>query len=97
MKEKICIGCGNTTHLYKMKSGAYVCKDCLNEIGQEIKIIKGTILNYLKEEYDINKPEHIVLILNAIAETIKLDNNLLTDREKKKIVKAAERMSKAIE
>ena len=46
--EKKCIQCGQDEKLYKLDSGEYVCKDCLDIIEREQKEMKECILNYLK-------------------------------------------------
>lgn len=96
-KNKKCIQCGTTEKLFKLNNGAYVCKNCSDALGKEQKEIRDYILNYLSENWQILKPEHQANALIAIAMNIRLENNLLDEENKNRLLKMKERMEKAFE
>lgn len=95
--NKKCIQCGATKKLFELNSGACICKKCFDIVGKEQEEIRNYILDYLSENWQISKPEHQANALMAIAMNIKLDNNLLDEEDKNKILEAKERMEKAFE
>lgn len=95
--EKECVQCGKNEKLYKLNSGEYVCKECLDTIQREQNEIKEYILNYLSENWGIIYPETQAKVLEAIALTIKIESNLLDKEEIGKIFEVKERMEKAFE
>lgn len=95
--EKKCVQCGKNEKLYKLNSGEYVCKECLDTIQSEQNEIKGYILDYLSENWQIIYPETQAKVLEAIALAIKIENNLLNKKEVEKIFEVKERMEKAFE
>lgn len=95
-KDKKCIQCGSKDKLFQLESGYYVCKKCLDEVGEEQKKIQNHILNYLAE-YDLTSPEEQINVLEGIAMSIRFNNKLLSDEQMKAIQNAKERMDKAFE
>lgn len=97
MENKECCQCGAKDKLVKLECGKYGCINCLNVIAQEQKEIRDYILNYLSENWQILKPEHQANALIAIAMNIRLENNLLDEENKNRLLKMKERMEKAFE
>ena len=95
--NKKCIQCGETKKLFELNNGVYICKKCSDALGEEQKEIKDYISNYLSENWQISNPEHQANVLINIAMNIRLDNNLLNEEDKNKILEIKERMEKAFE
>lgn len=95
--EKKCIQCGQNEKLYKLDSGEYVCKDCLDIIGQEQKEMKECILNYLNEDWQITNPETQAKVLEALALEIRIENKIIDEEKMKEIIQTKERMEKSFE
>ena len=36
-ENKECLECGAKDHLFELKSGCFVCKDCMNKLGEKVK------------------------------------------------------------
>lgn len=88
-----CCGCHKyLTKVYKLKSGKYVCRDCLDKIDKEQEMIEKHIIKYL-EEQGITNPETQINTLESIVTTMKYENNLLD----KKTLKLVEKMYKGME
>ena len=94
--NKKCIQCGSEDKLFQLESGYYVCKKCLDEVGEEQKKIQNHILNYLAE-YDLTSPEEQINVLEGIAINIRFNNDMLSEEETQAIRNAKERMEKAFE
>ena len=95
--EKKCIQCGQNEKLYKLDSGEYVCKDCLDIIRREQKEMKECILNYLNEDWQIINPETQAKVLEAIALEIRIENKIIDEEKMKEIIHTKERMEKSFE
>lgn len=95
--EKKCIQCGQNEKLYKLDSGKYVCKDCLDIIRREQKEMKECILNYLNEDWQITNPETQAKVLEALALEIRIENKIIDEEKMKEIIQTKERMEKSFE
>ena len=95
--NKKCIQCGETEKLFELNSGACICKKCSDALGEEEKEIEDYISNYLSENWQISNPGHQANVLISIAMNIKMNNNLLNEEDKNKILEIRERMEKAFE
>lgn len=96
-KIKKCIQCGQNEKLYKLDSGEYVCKECLDIIGREQKEMKEYISNYLDENWQITNPETQAKVLEALALEIRIENKIIDEEKMKEIIQTKERMEKAFE
>ncbi len=86
MINNVCIGCKDTKNLHQLQSGKYACKNCLDELGKEQKDITDRVL-YILNEYDsLQNPLNQIKALEAIILYIKLDNNLLSNKETQRII-----------
>lgn len=92
MNKKECIQCKSTKKLYNLENGNYVCINCLNELAKKQNEIKNHLKKYLSEEYDINNPYSQCKTLQSIIYDILMENNLLTDDIKNKIIDKAKEM-----
>ena len=95
--EKKCIQCGETEKLFELNNGTCICKKCSDALGEEEKEIENYISDYLSESWQISNPGHQANVLISIAMNIKLNNNLLNEEDKNKILEVKERMEKAFE
>ena len=95
--EKKCIQCGETEKLFELNSGACICKKCSGALGKKEKEIENYISDYLSENWQISNPGHQANVLISIAMNIRLNNNLLNEENKNKILEVKERMEKAFE
>lgn len=90
-----CCGCHKyLTKVYKLKSGKYVCRDCLDKIGKEQEMIEKHIIRYL-EEQGITNPETQINTLESIVTTMKYENNLLDKKTLELVEKVYKGMEKA--
>lgn len=95
--ERKCIQCGQNEKLYKLDSGEYACKDCLDIIRREQKEMKECILNYLNEDWQITNPETQAKVLEALALEIRIENKIIDEEKMKEIIQTKERMEKSFE
>lgn len=95
-KDKKCVQCGSKDKLFQLESGYYVCKKCMDKVGEEQLKIQKDILGYLKQ-LDFTTPQEQLNILEGIALNIRFNNGLLDKEYMEKIQDAKERMNKAFE
>lgn len=96
-ENKECLECGSKDHLFELKSGYFVCKDCMNKLGKEQRRIQKDIMNYLSENFQISTPYQQATALEGIAMNIKFENGLLSEEQADEILKMTKRMEKAFE
>lgn len=95
-EDKKCVQCGSKNKLFQLESGYYVCKKCMDKVGEEQLKIQKDILGYL-EQLDFTSPQEQLNILEGIALNIRFNNGLLDKEYMDKIQDAKERMDKAFE
>lgn len=79
-----CIGCHKyLSNIYKLDTGEFICKECLDKVGIAQREISNAIVDYLKN-ISITKPEGQIIVLEDVINTIKYDNDIL---EKDKVRK----------
>ena len=96
-EDKKCIQCGSKNKLFQLKSGYYVCKECMDNLGKEQNEIQNYILDYLADNFQIISPTEQINVLEGIAINIRFNNNMLSEKEIQAIRDAKERMEKAFE
>lgn len=94
MNKKECLQCGDNKKLYKINNNKYACINCLNKLANEQNKIKEHLQEYLLKEYNIKNPYTQCKTLQSIIYIILLENNLLDEHTKNKIIKIAKEMEK---
>lgn len=96
-KDEKCIQCGSKNKLFRLESGCYVCKECMDNLGKEQNEIQGYILDYLADNFQITSPVAQINVLEGIAMNIRFNNEMLDEEKMQTIREAKERMDKAFE
>lgn len=92
MKANKCLVCDNKDDLIEVSDEIYLCKKCSKELGTEIVDIKNDLLDFFREQYDIEDITTIVIILDSVSKILKFDNDLLDEDEKKEIAYEVKRI-----
>lgn len=68
--DKECLKCGNLDDLYPLKSGYYVCKECLDNLGKEQRVIREEMIDSLFE-FGFDNYEDVCNIIETFEDIIK--------------------------
>lgn len=63
-EEHKCVQCGKPTNDKQLKSGAWACKKCLDDLGKEQRAIKSEV-EYSLTEYGLEEPKDICELLDT--------------------------------